>query len=166
MAILHRLLCALWNGRATIRGPEMSPERIDVNLGGGVAMRLPLTPLDPASSWGSLLRSYELWALGGDEIHRRFSPDLMRELPVGIDGRPKRPGELYLVIRDLAAGQIELLEDMMNKQAASQRAHAAQMRGFWANTLPAALELPFTGIESPVAPNLRELESEFYDPAA
>ena len=86
--ILHRLLCALWNGRATIGGPEDSPERVNVELGGGVTMTLPLTPLGQASSWGSLLRSYELWALDDDDIHRRFCGQLMRELPEGLDGRP------------------------------------------------------------------------------
>jgi hypothetical protein len=155
--ILHRLLCALWNGRATIRGPEACPERINVELG-GVVMTLPLTPIGRASSWGSLLRSYELWALDDDDIHRRFSAQLMRELPEGIDGRPKLPHDLYMVIRDLAEGQIELLDDMMKEQATGQRSRAAQMRGFWANTLPAAIDQEFTGRESPVARNLRELE--------
>ncbi len=32
------------------------------------------------------------------------------------------------------------------------------MRAFWADTLPAALDLVFTGLDSPVAQNLRELE--------
>ena len=158
VAILHRLLCALWNGRATIQGPEASPERLNVELGGGVTMTLPLTPLGQASSWGSLLRAYELWALDDDDLHRRFCGQLMRELPAGLDGRPPLPSELYLVLRDLAEGQIELLDDMMKKQAAGQRSRYAQMRGFWAVTLPAALDQEFTGLESPVAPNLRELE--------
>jgi hypothetical protein len=156
--ILHRMLCALWNGRGTIGGPEASPERINVELGGGVVMTLPLTPVGQASSWGSLLRSYELWALDDDDIHRRFCAQLMRELPEGIDGRPKMPNDLYMVVRDLAEGQIELLDDMIKKQATGQRSRAAQMRAFWASTLPVALDQDFTGRESPVAPNLRELE--------
>jgi hypothetical protein len=61
-------------------------------------------------------------------------------------------------IRDLAEGQIELLDDMIKKQQPGQRSRAAQMRAFWADTLPAALGQPFTERESPVAPNLRELE--------
>ena len=73
--------------RATIEGPEASPERLNVELGGGVTMTLPLTPLGQASSWGSLLRAYELWALDDDDIHRRFCGQLMRELPDG----PRRP---------------------------------------------------------------------------
>ena len=32
------------------------------------------------------------------------------------------------------------------------------MRSFWADTLKAALDQKFTGLEAPVAPNLRELE--------
>ena len=158
VAILHRLLCALWNGRATINGPEASPERLNVELGGGVTMTLPLTPLGLASSWGSLLRSYELWALDDDDLHRRFCGQLMRELPEGLGGRPPLPNDLYVVLRNLAEGQVELLDDMMKKQAAGQRSRAAQMRGFWAVTLPAALDQEFTGLESPVAGNLRELE--------
>ena len=50
-------------------------------------MTLPLTPLGQASSWGSLLRAYELWALDDDDLHRRFCGQLMRELP----GGPRRP---------------------------------------------------------------------------
>jgi hypothetical protein len=158
VAVLHRLLCALWNGRATILGPKTSPERLNVELGGGVTMTLPLTPLGQASSWGSLLRVYELWALDDDDLHRRFCGQLMRELPAGIDGRPPLPSELYVTLLDIAEGQIELLDDMMSRQSAAQGSRPAQMRGFWAGTLPAALDKEFTGLESPVAPNLRGLE--------
>jgi hypothetical protein len=121
-------------------------------------MTLPLTPLGQASSWGSLLRAYELWALDDDDLHRRFCGQLMRELPKGIDGRPPPPGELYTVIRELAPGQVDLLDDMMKKQAVGQQSRYAQMRSFWAATLPAALDQPFAQLEAPVAPNLRELE--------
>ena len=47
---------------------------------------------------------------------------------------------------------------MMKKQADGQRSRYSQMRGFWGDTLPAALDQRFGGLESPVAPNLRELE--------
>lgn len=121
-------------------------------------MTLPLTPLGQASSWGSLLRAYELWALDDDDLHRRFCGQLMRELPAGLDARPSRPSELYAVLRDSAEGQIDLLDDLMKRQAIGQRSRYAQMRGFWATTLPASLDQEFTGLESPVAPNLRGLE--------
>lgn len=155
--ILHRLLCAFWNGMASVQGKEASPERLSVQLG-GVSLTLKLTPLGGASSWGSLLRAYELWALDDDDIHQRFCAQLLRELPDGLDGTPQPPGQLYLVVRDLAEGQIEYLDDMMKQQAADQRSRAAQMRGFWADSLPAALDQNFRGMESPIAVNLRRLE--------
>jgi hypothetical protein len=156
--ILHRILCALWNGRAVIIGHKESPERINVQLGGGVTMTLPLVPLSAASSWGSLLRAYELWALDDDDMHRAFCSKLMQEVPAGLRGRAERPDELYHVVRDLAEGQIELLDDMMKKQAANQQSRAAQMRSFWAETLPAALDQDFVHVDAPAAPTLRELE--------
>jgi len=61
-------------------------------------------------------------------------------------------------MRDMAPGQIEVLDNLLKKQAVGQRARAAQMRAFWAETLPAALDLPFSGLEAPVGINLRELE--------
>ena len=155
--ILHRLLSAFWNGKASVQGPDASPERVSVQLG-GVSLSLRLSPLGEASSWGSLLRAYELWALDDDDIHQRFCAQLMRELPDGLDGTPQLPDHLYLVIRDLAEGQVECLDDMMARQAAGQRSRAAQMRGFWADTLPAALDQRFRGLESPIAENLRLLE--------
>jgi hypothetical protein len=156
--ILHRLLCALWNGRARVDGPEDSPDRVSVELGGGVAMTLPLAPVGQASSWGSLLRSYELWALDDDDIHRRFCAELMRELPEGIDGRPAMPAAPYQTIRDRAKEQIKLLDEMIQRQPAGQNSRLALMRTFWHDTLPAAFDLQFIGRESPVASCLRQLE--------
>jgi Tubulin like len=156
--ILHRILCALWNGKATIVGPESSPERINVRLGGGVTMTLPLTPLGKASSWGSLLRAYEQWALDDDDMHRAFSGKLMEEVPVGLRGRPEPPHEPYNVVRSLAEEQSKLLDDMLKRQASNQQSRAVQMRAFWAETLPAALDQEFTQVDSPTAASLRELE--------
>ncbi len=128
-------------------------------------MTLPLTALPKASSWGSLLRAYELWALDDNDIHRRFCGQLMRELPNGLDSTPQRPSELYTTIRRIAADQIEALDELMKKQADDQRSRAGQMRGFWADTLPSALNLKFTGLDAPVAKTLNELE-EVLDPGA
>ncbi|MCW2932295.1 MAG: hypothetical protein JWM19_3257 [Actinomycetia bacterium] len=156
--ILHRTLCALWNGRATVVGPDDSPERLNVRLGGGVTMTLPLARIGKASSWGSLLREYERWALDDDDLHRAFCSKLMQELPAGIAGTPGHPHDLYLVIRDLAEGQVEILGDLIKTQAANQRGRTVQMRAFWATTLPAALDQEFTHVDSPTAMTLRELE--------
>jgi Tubulin like len=159
VAILHRLLCALWNGRGTATGPDASPERLRIQLDGDVAMSLPLTPVGDASSWGSLLRWYELWALDDDDIHSRFSRQLLKELPGGLDSRPVPPNALYMTVRDLAEGQIDELTLMMAQQGPAQRSRTAQMLAFWKKTLPAALDREFEGLESPVARNLRELEA-------
>ena len=116
--------------------------------------------LPKASSWGSLLRAYELWALDDDDIHRKFCAQLMREIPAGLGGGELRhPHDLYLVVRELAEGQIELLGDMKKKQQTpNQQSRVSQLLGFWETTLPAALDQEFGQIEAPVAPTLRELE--------
>jgi hypothetical protein len=59
----------------------------------------------------------------------------------------------------MAAGQIEALDQLLKKQSADQQARTLQMRAFWADTLPVALDLPFAGLEVPAARNLRELEA-------
>jgi hypothetical protein len=160
--ILHRILCALWNGKGAVQGTTASPDELTIDSGDGVTMLLPLTSLTAlgqASSWGSLLRAYELWGLDDNEIHRLFCSQLMRELPEGLDALPVYPHPLYMTIREMAAGQIELLDEMMKQQAIGQRARAAQLRAFWAETLPGALNLPFAGAENPAAINLLELEN-------
>jgi hypothetical protein len=157
--ILHRILCALWNGRGSVRGAETSPAEFSITLGGGVTMPLPLKSFGHASSWGSLLYAYELWALDDDGIHQMFCRELMQEMPEGLDATPSAPHRLYETIRDMAPGQVEILDEMMKKQEADQRARTTQMRAFWADTLPAALDLPFDGPEAPVGKNLRALET-------
>ncbi len=156
--ILHRLLCALWNGKATALGPPESPERINVTIEGDVTMTLPLEPLLQASSWGSLLRAYEVWALDDDHLHREFCAELMEELPDGLTGTPAQPAELYQVLRKITEQQVTLLDAMLKKQAADLRSRTAQMRSFWAVTLPAALDQEFVRVDSPTARNLRDLE--------
>jgi hypothetical protein len=156
--ILHRILCALWNGKGAVQGAPASPSEFSITLGGRVTMPLPLVSLGQASSWGSLLRAYELWALDDEDIHRQFCAQLMEELPEGLDSTPSKPDSLYTTVRTMAAAQIAALDTLLKKQSADQRARALQMRAFWAETLPSALELPFTGPESPVGRTLDALE--------
>jgi hypothetical protein len=168
--ILHRFLCAIWNGRVRPEGDPASPLSVSVELG-GVRMTLPLTPLEDASSWAELLRSYELWTISDNEdIRRQFCAQLMQEFPDRLDSRPSAPHKLYLLLRDMADGQVAKLDAMLadddpvaRLEAASagrpsrSRPRARQLRDFWARTLPAALDLEFVGIES-IRPNLRALE--------
>lgn len=156
--ILHRLLCALWNGLVTVTGAAESPDRINVTLPGDVTMTLPLEPLHDASSWGSLLREYELWALDDDQLHHAFCRKLMDELPSGLNGKPSQPAELYQSLRKITGQQVTLLEKMVESQPPGHRSRTAQMLGFWKVTLSAALDQEFQRVQSPVVPNLRELE--------
>ena len=158
--LLHWMLCALWNGKATVIGSAESPEQINIWLPGDVTMALPLTPLLNASSWGSLLRAYELWALDDDQLHREFRTKLVHGLPDGLTGNASPPAEVYQVLRKIMVQQVSLLDNMLGKQSADQQPRAAQMHGFWAVTLPAALDREFTGVQAPTARNLRELEMQ------
>ncbi len=119
--ILHRILCALWNGKASVMGPKESPERLNVRLEGGVTMTLPLVPYLQASSWGSLLREYELWALDDDDIHRRFCAELLKELPAGVRGAMRPPHPLYSAVAKLAEPQIKVLDKMLEGQGPTSR---------------------------------------------
>jgi hypothetical protein len=168
--ILHRILCALWNGKASVMGPEKrlpeSPERVNIRLEGGVTMTLPLASHLTASSWGSLLREYELWALDDDDIHRRFCSELLRELPTDVHGTMRGPDQLYWTVRNLAAPQIELLQSMLKDQGPNQQSRTKQMLEFWSRTLPAALDQEFERVDSPAAASLRELERAMGFPKA
>jgi hypothetical protein len=107
--ILHRLLCAMWNGRVTAGGDARSADQVRVEFGGGVTMVLPLTSVEQASSWGSLLRAYELWTLNEEDIHRQFCAQLMRELPDGLEGDYRRPDPLFATVCGLADREVDRL---------------------------------------------------------
>ena len=156
--ILHRMLCAMWNGNAVAVDDQESPRRFNIKLDGEVMMTLALTPLREASSWGSLLTSYELWALDDNPLHAGFCEELMQVVPKGITSRPDPPAELYLKFRKMAAGQIAELETLLKRQSGEQRTRTEQMLAFWKNTVPDALDRPFTGVPNPVERNLISLE--------
>jgi hypothetical protein len=158
--ILHHFLCALWNGRvyAVPDDNQASPERIRVVMDGGTTMNLQLHPFDQASSWGSLIRSYEPWTFDDSEVHRLFSDELMKELPKEVAHKAAKPAELYTAVCKLADEQTKLLDDMLKNLPPESRTRAQQMYNFWAVTLPQALEMKFEGIDSPMRPNLRQLQ--------
>ncbi|MEV2277069.1 tubulin-like doman-containing protein [Nocardiopsis sp. NPDC049922] len=157
--ILHRLLNAMWNGRASVVGDPRSPEEVHFTLGGGVTMQLRLTPLEEASSWGSLLRAYELWAFNGeDAITRQFCAQLMNELPTGVEGRPEDPHEVYQVLRETTDAEAKRLDALVQELHSSHRGRVRQYREFWADLLPAALAMEFHGTAAPLRANLAALE--------
>ncbi|WP_051467603.1 tubulin-like doman-containing protein [Actinomadura oligospora] len=156
--ILHRLLCAMWNGRVTVDGDPASPASVKVRFSPEVAMTLRLQPLDRASSWGSLLRAYEMCSFADDsELRRDFCARLMREVPDGVDTRPVPPHELYRLFVSLAGEEIVTLDELAPELNPPAQAHAAQLRGFWTCTLPAALAHEFTEVHA-IRRNLLELE--------
>lgn len=160
--ILHRFLCALWNGKAKTHGQDpSSPNRLTVRLG-GVEMSLDLSPMLRSSSWADLLRAYELWTFADDErIRPEFCGALMGERPEGLSGRPRQPDDLYLLLCESAEGQIAYLEKKLDDLPSAARARAEQFRDFWALTLPAARKLPFPQDSHANFHSLRELELYF-----
>jgi len=120
-------------------------------------MNLALSPLESSSSWASLLRAYELWTLNEEEIHRQFTALLMRELPTGLEGDYRDPDMVFVTICDIAKEEIARLDVKVSQQPSGNRGRPQQMRRFWAQTLSAALDRNFTGMQSPARPNLREL---------
>ncbi|MEO5878371.1 MAG: tubulin-like doman-containing protein [Streptosporangiaceae bacterium] len=162
--ILHRILCAMWNDKVTVDGDPASPISMTVQLNGGVSMTLELEPLEHSSSWGSLVRAYELWTFADNaKIRQEFCAQLMREVPDGVSRQPKPPGDLYLLVRDLAEGQIARIDRMVEELHASSKSRALQLRSFWAATLPAALDREFTEVQA-VRANLRALERTVAQP--
>ena len=168
VAILHRLLCAMWNGQVRVdEGPIDSPRRILVSLEpepGPDAPRMALTlvPYAGASSWGSLLRAYEDWALADDESFRRdFCAHLMRTVPDGISETPRPPDPLFETFLKMAGEQLTYLEEHLPRLSEHGRWQAGRLREFWSRTLPDALRLPFSGVASPMYGNLSDLYEEW-----
>jgi hypothetical protein len=165
--ILHHLLCAMWNDHVDIRdGKPESPGVIRIQLtpeddeDNRVSMTLPLTPFGPASSWGSLLRSYEEWVFADDEpIRRDFCEQLMRTAPTGVSGDVAPPGPIFEGLYRLAGVQVQDLAAVKGSRpdTAGDPTRARQLYDFWAHTFPAALDLPFEHVSMPVRRNLREL---------
>ena len=107
-------------------------------------MTLVLTPLREASSWGSLLTSYELWALDDNPLHAGFCEELMQVVPEGMAARPEPPAELYRTFRKMASrAEHAELETLLRAIGRAADEHT-QMLAFWKSTLPAALNRNFT----------------------
>jgi Tubulin like len=160
--ILHRLLCAMWNGLVDVLdGPPESPSRIALRLGtsNAASMVMPLVEYGGTSSWASLLRAYEDWTITDDEsIRRDVCARLMASRPDGIDRTPRSPSELYLLLRKMADGQRLATGDLRHNLPRGSRSYAEALHNFWDRLLPAALDLPFRGVHSPVRATLRDLE--------
>jgi Tubulin like len=161
IAIMHRLLCAMWNEQIDFIGKRDSPQGVVVSLQGErpLSMELPLTPFGRASSWVSLLRAYEEWTFeDGDQIRQDFCQKLMTTLPRGLNGDYREPSDLYVwFVDELRLSQVELLRSMAQAAPSSVRGWIRQLHDFWANTVPQAVNMKFQSTQNTYRGSLQEL---------
>lgn len=140
--VLHRLLCAAWDGKIVVGGDPASPDHITVNIGSreAVPMKLELTPLGALSSWASVLQAYERWVLADDNPARRgLAARLMSSVPARADRSPLPPAREFTILTDLAENELAKVEKAEQNRVLSQDPQLAVFREFWTATLPAAL---------------------------
>jgi hypothetical protein len=159
--ILHHLLCAMWNGQVSTTGDPSSPDTINVQLSSPTQpnMRLELEPFGRQSSWASVLSAYEQWVFTDDEqIRRDFCAKLIAMTPVGVDRRPESPAPLFTHLLDMADSELRSIDAALAQRSGdSGKRRLLGLREFWAETLPAALKLPFRGVNNPLQDNLGDL---------
>ncbi|MFE2580467.1 tubulin-like doman-containing protein [Streptomyces sp. NPDC059378] len=163
--ILHRLLCAMWNGQLTVvEGDTDSPSRVRVRLYEedgpdvpGMTLRLDDYQGD-ISGWAGLLRSYERWALLDEgRIVEDYCGVLMRVQPKGLSLSGSTPDPLFArFVNEIAPRQLQLLEKLEQQSGHWSAEWIGPLRQFWAETLPGALEVTFTEKRA-LQPNLRSL---------
>ncbi|MEU2359771.1 tubulin-like doman-containing protein [Streptomyces noursei] len=164
-AILHRLLCCMWNGQVDVLdGDPTSPGRIRLRLFPetgdhvpGVRLRLGDFP-GGVSSWAELLRSYERWIVLDDErTVEDYCENLMAAQPLGLARNGSEPHPLFVeLVEKTAPRQLELLRERREHGGEQVEGWVRPLWEFWAETLPAALDTEF-GDQRAVQPTLRTL---------
>lgn len=140
--VLHRLLCAAWNGQLRVIGKPTSPTSVSVDLGSleAVKMELDLSPLGELSSWASLLQAYERWLLADDrDVRRNLAKRLMEALPNNLTTSPSPPAEEFSMIVGLAENELEKISKAQCDSALSDDPQLRIFSKFWGTALPAAL---------------------------
>ncbi|MBP2324812.1 hypothetical protein JOF56_005197 [Kibdelosporangium banguiense] len=141
--VLHRLLCAAWDGKVTLAGDPASPVSISVHIGSKDAtpMKLELAPIGALSSWASVLQAYEQWVITNDDPNRRsMAARLMSSMPAQADRSPLPPAEVFTVVADLAEQELLKIKEAERSRVLSQDSQLAVFRQFWSQDLPAALD--------------------------
>ncbi|MFF3459763.1 tubulin-like doman-containing protein [Streptomyces sp. NPDC002730] len=164
--ILHRILCAMWNGRVDFEGPATSPELIRIRLqeGDSATMTLRLEAFDGSvSSWAGLLAAYERWALLDEgQIIEDFCDRLMRTQPTGLATTPVPASKLFkTLVHDVAPQQIALLDELSGRYGDEDEEWLVPLRHFWEKTLKGALEMRFPGASRPTRPSLWALDQRY-----
>ncbi|MFD9219294.1 tubulin-like doman-containing protein [Streptomyces sp. NPDC060064] len=164
--ILHRILCAMWNGRVDFEGPATSPELIRIRLqeGDSATMTLRLEAFDGSvSSWAGLLAAYERWALLDEgQIIEDFCDRLMRTQPTGLANTPVPASKLFkTLVHDVAPQQIALLDELSGRYGDEDEEWLVPLRHFWEKTLKGALEMRFPGASRPTRPSLWALDQRY-----
>ncbi|MGW5114069.1 tubulin-like doman-containing protein [Streptomyces noursei] len=164
-AILHRLLCCMWNGQVDVLdGDPASPGRIRLRLFPetgdhvpGVRLRLGDFP-GGVSSWAELLRSYERWIVLDDErTVEDYCENLMAAQPLGLARNGSEPHPLFVeLVEKTAPRQLELLRERREHGGEQVEGWVRPLWEFWAETLPAALDTEF-GDQRAVQLTLRTL---------
>ncbi|GAA3868914.1 hypothetical protein GCM10022243_38140 [Saccharothrix violaceirubra] len=161
--ILHHLLCALWNGQVTVEGDPESPTAIVIRPGARERPSMRLQPLQYGrlSSWAGVLAAYEEWVLTDDEqIRLDLCAALIATTPRGVDHRPDPPASVFDLVWGLAATELRLIDEAI-AEGGGDLTRLHDLREFWAETLPAALKLPFRGVNRPLRDNLADLRGWF-----
>lgn len=168
--ILHRILCAVWNGDVDVFGDAASPEAIRIRLGEGNAatIGLRLEAFDyGVSSWAGLLRAYERWALvgsGGSGIIEDVCTRLMRTQPRGLSGMSEPPSPLFTqLVHEVAPGQLAQLKQLEWEFEGEDKEWLVPLRDFWQQTFQGALDLRFPGAARRARSSLRALEDRHAD---
>ncbi|MFH9264199.1 hypothetical protein ACH4KN_08050, partial [Streptomyces sp. NPDC017546] len=163
--ILHRLLCCMWNGQVDILdGDPSSPSRVRLRLfaekGAGVpGVRLRLGDFPGGiSSWSELLRSYERWTVLDDErTVEDYCGKLMSAQPLGVGRAGTEPDPMFVeLVERIAPRQLELLTERRELGGRRVDGWIRPLWKFWAETLPAALDMEF-GDQKAIQPTLRTL---------
>ncbi|MFC8492098.1 tubulin-like doman-containing protein [Streptomyces sp. NPDC057235] len=160
--ILHRLLCAMWNGHIATEGPAGSPHLVRIRLqeGESATMTLRLEDFDGSlSSWAGLLRAYERWALLDEgQIIEQFCERLMRALPKGLAQVPVPPSPLFTrFVEEVAPRQLALVDAFAAEYGEADTEWLAPLRHFWSVTYPGALAMRFPSAAHATRSTLRAL---------
>lgn len=162
--ILHRVLCAMWNGLVGHEGAAASPDvvRIRLQRGESATMALRVEPFDgQLSSWAGLLRAYERTALLEEEsIIGVFCDRLMHMQPAGLSTAPVAPSPLFLdLVEEIAPRELARVEELTARWGPEE--WLEPVRHFWAETLPGALGRSFETEGKSSSRSLRDLYERY-----